>query len=165
MYQRIREMVLKYIKNANGDFTCPHCEFTATHQSTMHYHLKKHDGALPHACKHCDMRFLQKSLLDLHVKSRHTETLEKKDMFKCPCSGCGYEDIRKGNRLIHFVRIHLKKLVDGLKTKSTTEGCVASCTECNQSFKSLTQFYYHAASCVKPAQDHPMFNDWMTVRA
>ncbi len=164
-YQIVTKMVLVYTKNADGEFTCPHCEYTARIQSTMHYHLKKHEGTLPHVCKHCDMRFLQKSYLDMHVKSRHADTLEKKDTFKCPCNNCGYEDIRKSNRRIHFVRVHLKPLVDAIKTKTSVEGCVASCSECNQSFKSMTQFYYHSAGCIKPTEQHPLYNDWMTVRA
>ncbi len=159
-------MGFTYTKNTDGKFTCPHCTYTAKHQSTMHYHLKKHEGSLPHQCKHCSMRFIQKALLDLHVQSRHPESTEPtKQAYKCPCEGCAYEDIRKGNRLIHFIRVHLKSLVESLRKKSCQEGCVAQCTACNQSFKSMTQFYYHASSCVMLEETSPMFQNWTTVRA
>jgi hypothetical protein len=153
-------MVLAYHKNESGEFLCQHCQYTAHNQSTMHYHLKKHEGALPHSCKHCDARFLQKSLLDMHIKSRHSETLEHKETFKCPCNGCAYEDLRKGNRLIHFVRVHLKDLTDSLKCKPTDESCIASCKVCSQNFKSLTQFYYHASKCVSPTTEHTLHKEW-----
>jgi hypothetical protein len=153
-------MVLIYVKNTDGNYVCQHCQFTAHNQSTMHYHLKKHDGALPHPCKHCDARFLQKSLLDMHVKSRHAETLEEKQTFKCPCKGCSYEDIRKGNRLIHFVRVHLKDCVESLKCNPSEDTMVAGCKSCQQNFKSLTQFYYHASKCVTLTPSHPMAEQW-----
>jgi hypothetical protein len=155
-------MVYQYQKNTAGDYLCTHCDFTAKNQSTMHYHLKKHEGCLPHPCKHCDARFVQKGLLDMHIKSRHPETLEKKEMFKCPCNNCDYEDLRKGNRLIHFVRIHMKDLSDALKTKS--EGNATACKYCNKTFKSMTQFYYHAASCIKPDSNHSMYSMYERIK-
>ena len=153
-------MVLEYQKDDDGTYICQHCQFTARHQSTMHYHLKKHEGALPHACKVCDARFLQKSLLDMHTKSRHPETLESKETFKCPCKGCEYEDIRKGNRLIHFTRVHLRELTESLKCKSTDETCITGCKTCQKNFKSLTQFYYHVSKCVRPTPEHPQYASW-----
>lgn len=158
-------MVYEYKKNKNGDFICGHCDFTAKNQSTMHYHLKKHEGSLPHPCKHCDARFVQKGLLDMHIKSRHPETLEKKETFKCPCSNCDYEDIRKGNRLIHFLRVHMKDLTLALKVKPSDSIYVASCKTCTKSFKSMTQFYYHAAGCVAPPNDSALYEQFKTVMA
>ena len=159
-------MSLQYTKNSDGTFLCPHCPYTARIQSTMHYHLKKHEGALPHACKHCNQKFLQKGLLDLHVSARHQETIQiKQDKFKCPCKTCEYEDIRKGNRLIHFLRIHLKDITDGLKTKTTEPNCVTDCSQCKKSFKSITQFYYHASSCVNPSETHPLYSEWISLKS
>ena len=160
-------MVFRYIKNEKDEYVCNHCEFTAKNQSTMHYHLKKHDGSL-HPCKYCNARFLQKSLLDMHIRSRHSETIQKKEstqVFSCPCKECSYEDIRKGNRLIHFVRVHLKDLVDALKRKTTTEDRVIDCNSCNNSFKSMTQFYYHASKCVKPSCDHKYYEQWKLINS
>jgi len=158
-------MVFEYKKNKDGEFICTHCDYTAKNQSTMHYHLKKHEGSLPHPCKHCDARFVQKGLLDMHIKSRHPETLEKKETFKCPCNNCDYEDIRKGNRLIHFLRVHMKDLTDALKAKTTDKACVTSCKSCSKSFKSMTQFYYHAASCVSPTENHAMYAQYASIKA
>ena len=159
------KMVNEYIKNAEGQFICPHCDYTARIRSTMFYHLKKHEGALPYPCKHCDARFLQNALLDMHVKSRHADKLENRETFKCPCSGCEYEDIRKGNRLIHFLRIHLKDFTNSLKGKSLEEETVVSCNECNRSFKSMTLFYYHASKCVKLEKSHEHYGTWNSIKA
>jgi hypothetical protein len=160
----VQTVVSKYQKNALGQYMCPHCAYTARIQSTMHYHLKKHDGALPHACTHCNQKFLQKSLLDLHISARHEETLEKKqEKFKCPCTGCSYEDFRKGNRLIHFLRVHMKDCTDSLKEKSKESDSVIACKGCLKSFKSVTQFYYHASSCVNPSEQHPYHAQWLEV--
>jgi hypothetical protein len=157
-------MNLKYIKNNDGSFVCPHCDFTAKHQSTMHYHLKNHEGALPHPCKHCKARFLQRSLLDLHIRSRHPESLEKKETFKCPCEGCKYEDIRKGNRLIHFLRVHFTKYVEMLKEVSKQNDKEITCKKCKNSFKSNTQFIYHSNKCIEPDVTHNDYKAWLTIR-
>ena len=148
-------MVFIYTKNTAGHFTCRDCVFTTPNQSTMHYHLRNHDGTLTHECKHCDMKFLQKSILDLHIKSRHETT---KNTFSCPC--CDYTDLRKGNCVIHFARIHLKALTDKMKKKSAVEGQVVECTECSKGFKNMTGFYYHLGSCVKLDKNHESFEAW-----
>jgi len=157
-------MSLKYQKNVSGDFICSHCDYTARIQSTMHYHLKKHEGALPHSCKHCNQKFLQKGLLELHISARHQETLtEKKEKFQCPCDTCKYEDIRKGNCLIHFVRVHYKELTEAIKRKSKVEGMCAECDSCKKTFKSMTQFYYHASSCIKPPENTILYTQWRSL--
>ncbi len=104
------------------------------------------------------MRFSQKALLDSHIAARHSTGEVNK--FKCPCEGCKYEDMRKGNVVIHFVRIHLKDLVSQLMTTSQEEGCVAHCSVCNTSFKNKTGFFYHASNCVKVGANHTMFGAW-----
>jgi hypothetical protein len=153
-------MVLEYFKNEAKEFVCQHCQFTAQNQSTMHYHLLKHQGALPHPCKICDARFLQKSLLDMHIKTRHSETLDKKTTFKCPHESCTFECIQKGNVITHFTRMHLKDLTESLKCKPNEDECVVGCKSCQQSFKSLTRFYYHASKCVNPPSSHPLYGLW-----
>ena len=160
-------MVFEYTKNEQGEYICPHCNYTAKHQSTMHYHLKKHEGALPHACSHCKMRFVQKSLLDLHIKARHPQATEKKEYVECPVPNCGYKDIRKANCVIHFARIHLREIVDKLKGKPSNkeEKAVCVCTKCDKSFKSATHYYYHAATCISLAPVHPMADMWQQVKA
>jgi hypothetical protein len=157
-------VVSKYQKNSLGQYICSHCTYTARIQSTMHYHMKKHEGALPHACNHCTQKFLQKSLLDLHISARHQETLTTpQTKFKCPCTTCQYEDIRKGNRMIHFLRVHMKELTDALKEPSKESDCAVQCKECHKPFKSATQFYYHASACVQPSKDHPLYKEWKEV--
>lgn len=150
-------MVIVYKKNSNNDFTCPDCEFTTHNQSTMHYHLRNHNGVLTHKCPDCDMKFLQKSVLALHIKSKHEDSNQKKT-FICPC--CNYSDLRKGNCVIHFARIHLKLLTDKMKKKSAVEGQVVECTECSKGFKNMTGFYYHLGNCVKLDKEHESFEAW-----
>jgi len=154
----LHTMVFIYTKNTAGHFTCRDCVFTTPNQSTMHYHLRNHDGTLTHECKHCDMKFLQKSILDLHIKSRHETT---KNTFSCPC--CDYTDLRKGNCVIHFARIHLKKDTDALKGKPTLPATVAQCTKCTKSFKNMTGFYYHVSNCVQIEKSHPLSEQWKKV--
>lgn len=97
------------------------------------------------------------------MKAAHKDILEKQntpvETLECPCKGCDYKDMRKGNLRIHFARIHLKELTESLK------GPDLSCKACSKSFKSATAFYYHAWGCVKPVQTHAHFNAWEVLRA
>ena len=54
-------MVFVYSKNADGEFICKDCTFKTHNQSTMHYHLKNHDGDNKYECEDCMMTFLQTS--------------------------------------------------------------------------------------------------------
>jgi hypothetical protein len=159
---KVKAKKLEYKKNETS-FLCPHCDFTCPleNQSTMHYHLKKHDNFLPHKCKECGMRFLQKSLLDFHMAARHTADTQK---IQCPCADCNYADLRKGNVVIHFLRIHLKDLVSQIQKPAQEEGCVAHCAVCNASFKNTTGFLYHASNCITIQQNHSMFSAWNQVQ-
>lgn len=153
---------LKYIRT-DTCFQCPHCEFTSPldNQSTMHYHMKKHDNFLPHKCKHCNMRFLQKSLLDFHITARHSNDAKK---IPCPCETCKYEDLRKGNVVIHFLRMHLKDCIAEIQQPSQQEGCVAHCVMCNASFTNMTGFLYHASNCISVPENHEMFSSWSQIK-
>ena len=156
----------KYTKNDAGAFICPHCPYTNANQSSMHYHLKAHLDVKDYKCEHCDQKYPQKQLLELHMLRRHADKPDveqlKKKVFKCPC--CDYKDIQKSNRLIHFLRVHMKPLVQKLIQPSKEEGCVAKCSECNRDCKSMTQFYYHAASCVKVEPGHTMAVSWKEIQ-
>ena len=158
----------KYTKNDDGIFICPHCPYTNPNQSSMHYHLKAHLDVKDYKCDHCDQRYPQKALLDLHLLRRHTDKPEveqlKKKVFKCPVKGCDYQDVQKSNRIIHFLRMHLKPLVQKLITPSKAEGCVAKCAECNRECKSMTQFYYHASTCVKVETSETLYKEWNEVK-
>ena len=154
-------MVFVYNKNSDGTYLCNDCEFTTHNQSTMHYHMKKHVGSLEHECKECEMKFSQKSQLNLHIKSRHSTTPKKE--YTCPC--CPYKDHRKGNCVIHFTRIHLKDITDKLKLKPTEANTVAHCSQCSKSFKSMTLYYYHVSSCIRLTDEHPLKNEWTELLA
>jgi len=155
-------MVFVYTKNESGEFVCKDCKFTTMNQSTMHYHFRNHDGTLTHECPECDKKFLQKSVLDLHILSKHSEEKPKKE-FSCPC--CTYSDLRKGNLAIHFARIHLKDITDKMKTKSAVPDTVTQCESCSKSFKSMTLFYYHCAACVRLPEKHAHAETWKKLKA
>ena len=138
---------------------CTDCDFTTHNQSTMHYHMRNHTGSLTHECSECTMKFLQKSILELHMKSKHNKNTKKE--FTCPC--CDYSDLRKGNCLIHFARIHLKTLTDTMKSKSEMDGMVVECSECSKNFKNMTGFYYHLGSCIKLPPNHEHYAAWTKI--
>jgi hypothetical protein len=153
-------MVFKYQKNEQGLFQCQHCPFTSGPQSTMHYHLKtQHGGDLKYACKYCKSRFVQKNLLDLHVNSRHKDEVEKRQkQFKCPFPKCETQDLRKGNIISHFCRVHLRDLVEKAfvpaDAKKKTE---MSCATCKKEFASKPSFNYHIYTCIQPSKDHSAY--------
>jgi len=152
-------MVFVYSKNADGEFICKDCTFKTHNQSTMHYHLKNHDGDNKYECEDCMMTFLQKSVLNLHIQAHHSE--EKQHEFECPC--CGYSDLRKGNCRIHFARIHLKDLTNNMKGKPTLDNTIVKCNECDKSFKSMSMYYYHVSSCIRLSEDHPLAEKWASL--
>jgi hypothetical protein len=146
-------MPLKYIKNENGEFVCPHpgCGFTKRNQSTLHYHMKKHEEQLEHVCKVCKKQFLQKQTLELHIRSKHPEiikdssTAEKK--FKCPYDDCNFAALTKGNCIIHCLRIHFQEEINKILVKDE-ETKIIHCNECKKEFSSSCSFYYHCKGCI-----------------
>ena len=135
-------MGFTYQKNAAGEFVCPHCNAVKKNQNTMHYHLKKHDGQLPHACKHCDKRFLQAQTLANHIAARHSDI--ERAALPCPC--CEFTTVTKSNRIIHFVRKHCQEALKD-SFMMTDEGHF-TCTACSKVCKSSTAFHYHVAGCL-----------------
>ena len=63
----VKRMTFTYTKNDEGLFVCPTCQATKKNQSTMFYHMKRHQEEFSHVCKICDKGFLQKHTLDLHT--------------------------------------------------------------------------------------------------
>jgi hypothetical protein len=136
-----RTMNLVYIRNEDG-FVCPEpgCGFSVTkeHQNTMHYHMKKHAGAMSHVCKEpgCGAAFIQKSGLDQHRVQKHTETVA----WACPC--CDHACKMKANLLIHIGRKHGAGWIPPL-----TKTGICSGIDCGKMFVSPTAYYYHAVQC------------------
>jgi hypothetical protein len=139
-----------YTRNENGDFVCQHCHVIKPKQNTMHYHLKKHAGDLPHKCKHCDQKFSQLRYLELHIAARHPETdlAKNAEMFSCPHKGCEYSSLTKANRRIHYFRVHMKDIIDKNVTK-LDDGKEYTCKCCEKTLKSQTSLYYHIGDCLK----------------
>ena len=143
-------MPLKYVKDEEGNFVCPHpgCGFTKKNQSTLHYHMKKHEEQLDYTCKTCKKQFLQKQTLDLHIRSKHPELNdidEKK--YKCPFDNCDFKALTKGNCVIHCLRVHFQDEINDMMIKDE-ETKMIYCNECQKEFSSSTAFYYHCKSCM-----------------
>lgn len=141
-------MVYQYVRNENGDFVCQHCQIIKKNQNTMHYHLKNHDGDLPHECKHCKQRFLHFRILNLHIAARHSDEKSDKEQehFECPYIGCSYSSLTKGNRRTHYFRKHMKDIIDNTFQKNDK---VYTCLSCNKEMNSQGSLYYHFGQCVK----------------
>lgn len=140
-------MVYEYIRNEQGHFVCPRCKQVEVNQNTMHYHMKRHEGQLPFQCNICKKEFLYQSSLDFHHLSKHCEDNEKQkaQKFKCPVPNCPFQDMRKGNVRIHFLRIHCIEDIQRILQHTNEKFC---CTACKKPFQSSTAFHYHAASCI-----------------
>jgi hypothetical protein len=144
-----KDMPLTYTKNEEGLFVCPHCDYKKSNQSSMHYHMKKHEEQLSHICKTCKKGFLQKQTLDLHIRSKHPELVKTTDCrkFTCPFEDCNFTSMTKGNCVIHCLRIHFQEEIREIMNVDQ-ETKTIECTECNQEFNSSCSFYYHAKQCL-----------------
>ena len=143
-------MAIEYTRNEDGDFVCPHCAKVVpkTKQNTMHYHLKKHAGDLPHECDTCGRKFAQRQSLELHIQVRHADMLEDEEdvqKFDCPVEGCEFSAHTWANRRIHFFRKHCTKQVKALKDGN-------SCKGCNRTFNSPSAFFYHLGGCLNASE-------------
>lgn len=145
-------MPLKYVKDEDGNFVCPHpgCGFTKKNQSTLHYHMKKHEEQLDHICKTCKKQFLQKQTLDLHIRSKHPELLKEDNAekkFKCPFDNCEFAALTKGNCVIHCLRVHFQDEINNMMIKDN-ETKMIYCNQCEKEFSSSCAFYYHCKGCM-----------------
>jgi len=143
----------KYIRNEIGEFICPHCQIIEKNQSTMHYHMKKHEGGLPHECKHCKHRFLHLGILNLHLAAKHAD--KEKDLeqerFKCPHDCCEFSSLTKANRRVHYFRVHMKDIIAKNIEKNDDK---YTCKACNKELNSQTSMYYHIGACITiPSED------------
>ncbi len=144
-------MPIKYTKNDEGHFVCPHCGITKEKQNTMHYHIRKHEEQVSHTCKVCKKGFLQKQTLELHMKSRHADYLkaqgDEASKVYCPFDDCNFSALTKGNCIIHCLRVHFKEEVQKIMNVDN-ETKTITCEECDKEFTSSCAFYYHCKNCV-----------------
>ncbi len=143
-----QQMVYTYTKNDNGHFVCPHCGVTEENQNTMHYHLKRHDNNFNCVCKHCEYKCQSQSALKVHIAAKHPQTEEAKGtpVLKCPCNGCTFQTLTRGNRIIHFVRKHCSQEANALMNPGPNG---IECRSCKKNFASSTSFLYHATNCIQ----------------
>lgn len=145
-------MTYKYEKNDAGHYICTICgEDKGPNQNTMHYHMKKHDGCMPHACQHCHKRFYQKYALDDHLKTRHADKPEAVANLACPFPGCSEKYHKKLHLRVHIARNHIREMVDKWITKKSEGGY--SCSYCNSDHKSHPGILYHVFDHAKATAD------------
>lgn len=151
----IKKERIKYKKNEQGQFICPTCNITKKNQSTMHYHIKTHKNEYQHTCKYCDKQFLHKNMLDVHMKSRHSNIEEKS--YNCVYEICAKQCHTKGQMMVHFMRIHAKELCAPYQEKNQILK-TSACTKCEKQFESDTAFYYHSFTCLQPQENDAYYN-------
>ena len=142
------------------------CDVVKKNQNTMFYHYKKHAGDLPHACKECNMRFLHNSILVLHIASKHPtdDTRLSAKVFTCPEKGCDYSAATKANRRIHYIRSHLKDVVDQITSKEVDDKSNKYiCMCCKIKMNSQTALYYHIGNCINLSEEDSRLKDWKDV--
>jgi len=110
--------------------------------------MKKHEEQLSNVCKICKKGFLQKQTLDLHIQSKHPETIKttEKKKFKCPFDDCTFTSLTKGNCVIHCLRIHFQEEMEEMMLVDPDTKTI-ECNECNEEFHSSCSFYYHTKDC------------------
>ena len=152
----------QYQRNADGDFICPHCPkvISKENPSTMHYHLRKHEGNYAYSCKHCEFKSFFQHKLDHHMVAKHSNEAQvpKIPVLKCPFPNCTFQSLTKGNCVIHFMRKHCKQEVDVLLDQN------GICRHCGAEFQSNTAFQYHASTCAS-IQDAPKHTMLRTILA
>lgn len=148
-----------YARDATGHLLCEECGFkpkaTERHPkgnpSTMHYHLKKHQGDFAHVCAVCQKGFLHKLTLDTHRAARHpTVQQETVELYMCPVVNCDFESLTKANRRIHFLRKHCHDQVVNYQEDLVVDSKkMIRCGCCrHETFKSGTAFHYHIGRCM-----------------
>jgi hypothetical protein len=141
-----------YIRTADGNVQCPHCEYIrpAKNISSVHEHIKaKHSGTFKHKCKHCPYESAVKQNLDTHIMSRHPEhSIKKQKEHVCPSEGCQYAANTRGQLRSHYLLKHLSDEVQEM-LGTTQEGQIL-CTCCGVDFKSKPAFIYHTVNCLSP---------------
>lgn len=156
----VKKETFTYVRDASGHLMCDKCTFKPKstvryplgNPSTMHYHLKKHEGNYQNVCSICKHTFLHKMTLDTHMAARHPEVQEqaqqKHEVFKCPIEGCEFEALTKANRRIHFLRKHCNDILNNYCEELVLEDKkYLRCVTCSERFNSNTAFHYHCGKC------------------
>jgi hypothetical protein len=145
-------MVFEYKKNEAGHYVCGICGEVKERQNTMHYHLKKHEGTMPHECSQCHKRFYQKYALDDHMKTRHPAKPDEVASLACPFGDCDQKFHKKLHLRVHIARNHVREMVDKWIKKQADTGHY-TCTCCNSDYKSHPAILYHVMDHAKAHAD------------
>jgi hypothetical protein len=148
---------LTYIRTADNQFQCPHCDKKCEKQNTMYYHIKKiHLQDFKYVCSFCkegdQMKFVQKCSYLQHLATCHPEHVEKTEEenpyvgVSRSCPACDHTTHTKANMLVHFARTHCKDWI-----APYTKG--VQCSGCQKDFASSTAYLYHAIGCLKPVPE------------
>jgi len=108
---------------------CPFCDWKCKSMkgSTWAMHMsRKHTVELgravdPYKCSQCDKKFCSRSHLNHHVANHHEIILQN-----CPDKDCRYQGKNRASVVTHYMRKHLKEVVDRCEA-------VDGCTSCDRS--------------------------------
>lgn len=142
-------MPFTYVRTEDGQYRCPHCDFTKERQSTVHMHIRaKHMGAFKHKCEYCDYETSTPQILENHIANKHPERLNAPaPQVTCPTCKT-YHCKTKAQLRSHVLLNHLTKEVHAMLEKTETSW---NCKVCEVSFKSKAAFVYHSVKCLDPA--------------
>ena len=168
-----KKELFTYKRDENGHLMCDRCSFkpkaTPTHPngnpSTLHYHMKKHEGDFGFVCEICKHGFLHKVSLETHMASRHPDSMTQKDVntYSCCADGCDFTSLTKSNLIIHFMRKHCSEEVkkNMIPVEGEDKKKEIQCRCCQNNFKSGTAFHYHIAKCFSSnnIQAHPQLKE------
>ncbi|KAH9497412.1 hypothetical protein DERF_013404 [Dermatophagoides farinae] len=61
------------IHTGERPYKCSHCNATFTQSSNLTSHRRIHTGERPYQCSHCNDKFRVKHILNIHIKSKHSD--------------------------------------------------------------------------------------------
>ncbi|XP_075696478.1 uncharacterized protein LOC142662243 [Rhinoderma darwinii] len=82
-----------------GEYHCPACDKTFTHQSNLLVHQRIHSGERTYHCHECNRQFSQRTSLMIHLRT-HTGEMP----YSCQCCG---KRFRQQSNLLYHLKSHI----------------------------------------------------------
>ena len=98
-----KDMLAHYKSNHEYKYNCNHCDYQATHHSSLQKHIRSKHERMKYPCNQCDYKAYNQDFLQRHIESHHLG-------IRYPCNRCGYQ-ARKQSSL----KQHIKSVHEGVK--------------------------------------------------